>query len=452
MDKLNPLLHKYNVPGPRYTSYPTVPHWEQTPSVQQWQKAIKLKTIQTSTEGISLYIHLPYCESMCTYCGCNKILTKNHDLETPYIELVLKEWRLYKNILPANVLIKEIHLGGGTPTFFSAENLKRLIDYILLDAQLSENPELSIEAHPSYTSYEQLEVLRSVGFNRLSLGIQDFDHKVQEAINRPQSVEEVTKVVKWARDLGYRSINFDLIFGLPFQTLESISETVDIVSTMHPDRIAFYSYAHVPWKSKVQRLFSEADLPEGNEKRALYEKGRSLLFAMGYHEVGMDHFALKSDDLFQAFENGEMHRNFMGYTHQKSSLLIGLGVSSISDIGDMYIQNEKSLKTYRERVRSGELPIMRGHILSEEDSVIKKHILNIMCKFRTSFDNLEEKEVFNGYEKRLTEMEKDGLLGLFPNGILISDKGKTFVRNICMALDKRLLSSNPETQLFSSTV
>ncbi len=336
---LHKLLEKYNVPSPRYTSYPTVPLWKNPPEEEEWKKMVG-RTFRESNQrdGISLYIHLPFCESLCTFCGCNKRITKNHQRELPYIETLLQEWNLYLQIFPEKPKIKEIHLGGGTPTFFQAENLHRLLEGILTTCEVTRNHEFSLEAHPNVTTPEQLETLYKLGFRRLSLGVQDFDPLVQKMINRIQSFETVASVSKAAREIGYTSLNFDLVYGLPFQKKQSIIGTMDKVSQLRPERIAFYSYAHVPWKSKGQRRYTEEDLPSSAVKRDLYELGRKILEKDGYSEIGMDHFSLPQDNLYQATQEKTLHRNFMGYTTSQTKLLLALGMSSISDTWDAYIQ------------------------------------------------------------------------------------------------------------------
>ncbi len=311
------LIKKYNVAGPRYTSYPTVPYWNDKPiTVKEWSKSVKKTFDETNVhDGISLYIHLPFCESLCTYCGCNTRITINHAVEKKYIAAVLKEWDMYLAMFVDKPRIKEIHLGGGTPTFFSPENLKVLIDGIMDKSVACKDAEFSFEAHPNNTTEEHLKMLYSLGFRRLSLGIQDFDPKVQTIVNRIQPFEIVDKVVKQARKIGYTSINFDLVYGLPLQTRKSVIDTINKVNVLRPDRIAFYSYAHVPWVKPGQRLFTEKDLPQDDEKRALYEIGKEKFSEMGYAEIGMDHFALNSDTLYKAANEGKLHRNFMGYTH-----------------------------------------------------------------------------------------------------------------------------------------
>lgn len=450
------LIQKYNVPGPRYTSYPTVPYWDETTfSAESWKKSfIQSFSESNSSEGISLYIHLPFCESLCTFCGCHKRITKRHEVENPYIEAVLKEWNLYCDLFPEKPIIKEIHLGGGTPTFFSPENLEQLINGIFKRAEKAKEHEFSFEGHPNNTSREHLQKLYDLGFRRVSFGVQDYSEKVQRAIHRIQPFHNVAKVTFWAKEIGYTSISHDLIFGLPFQSLENIIDTIEKTKSLSPDRLAFYSYAHVPWiKGNGQRGFKDEDVPKDDEKRRLYEVGKQLLDKKGYHEIGMDHFALKKDTMFQAFQEGKLHRNFMGYTSSKTQLMIGLGTSSISDSWYGFAQNEKTLEDYYARLENNEIPVSKGHILSDEDLIIRRHILNLMCQFTTSWD--ENHLYFNEIPEvliQLQEMENDGLVILQHNAITVTEKGKPFVRNICMAFDLRLKRNIPQTQLFSMTV
>ena len=382
------LIQKYNIPGPRYTSYPTVPFWDKEGiAIEDWKRTVKKSFDESNdVEGISLYIHLPFCESLCTFCACHKKITKRHEVEQPYMDTVLKEWDLYCDLLVERPKIREIHLGGGTPTFFSSENLKKLINGIFKRADKFETFDFSYEGHPNHTSEEQLQTLFDLGSRRNSFGIQDYDPKVQKAIHRIQSFEQVKKVHDLSKKIGYESISHDLIFGLPFQTEESIRTTIKNTIALKPDRIAYYSYAHVPWiKGVGQRGFDDNDLPKDSEKRHLYELGKQLFFDNGYVEIGMDHFALPSDSLHKAMKNKKLHRNFMGYTAGKTELMIGLGMSSISDSWYAFAQNEKDVDDYTDAVNSGRIPIFRGHLLTDEDLIVRKHILNLMCNLETTW-------------------------------------------------------------------
>ncbi|WP_396180894.1 oxygen-independent coproporphyrinogen III oxidase [Flavobacterium sp.] len=450
------LIQKYNVPGPRYTSYPTVPFWEEDAfSEKKWiQNLTETFKISNQTDGISLYIHLPFCESLCTFCGCNKRITKRHELELTYIQAVIKEWRLYCNLFSRKPNIKEIHLGGGTPTFFSIENLTLLIEGIFETANKAENYIFSFEGHPNNTTKEHLQTLYNLGFRRVSFGVQDYSEKVQIAIHRIQSFHNVSKVTLVAKEIGYTSIGHDLIYGLPFQTLENVEDTILKTKSLLPDRISFYSYAHVPWlKGNGQRGFNDEDIPQSDTKRKLYELGKKMLLEMGYIEIGMDHFTLPTDDMYLAFKSKTLHRNFMGYTASKTELMIGLGVSSISDSWNSFAQNEKSLESYYQKINANNLPIFRGHLLTSEDLIIRKHILNLMCHFETSWDNESNyfPEIYDVLDS-LYEMQLDGLLYIETNKLTVTDLGKAYIRNICMAFDLRLKRAAPQTQLFSMTV
>lgn len=452
----NNLIQKYNIPGPRYTSYPTVPYWdEQLFSADQWKLSlIKSFSKSNDREGISLYIHLPFCENLCTFCACHKRITKQHNVESPYIEALLKEWKMMVNLLGKKPTLKELHLGGGTPTFFSPENLNYLLEQIFANAIIAEHPEFSFEGHPNNTTPEHLQTLYNLGFRRVSLGVQDYDPKVQQTINRIQPFENVEAVTNAARAIGYKSISHDLVFGLPFQTWESMAKTIEKTIQLKPDRIAFYSYAHVPWiKGVGQRGFDENDLPSPELKRELYENGKHLLQELGYVEIGMDHFALLKDSLYTAMQNKTIHRNFMGYSSSSTQLMIGLGMSAISDSWYAFAQNDKTVEGYIEQVESGRLPVFRGHILTDEDLVVRRHILNLMCLLETSWQDKnmhlpELPEITN----RLTEMLQDDLIILSDNKLQVSEKGRTFVRNIAMAWDLRMIRHQPETSVFSMTV
>ena len=450
------LIQKYNVPGPRYTSYPTVPYWDEDGfSVAEWKETLQQSFVQSNTsEGISLYIHLPFCESLCTFCGCNKRITKRHDVEHPYIEAVLKEWQLYCELLPKKPVIREIHLGGGTPTFFSPENLERLINGLFENALKHPKHEFSFEGHPNNTTRTHLQKLFDLGFRRVSFGVQDYSETVQKAIHRIQTFHDVAKVTFWAREIGYTSVGHDLIFGLPFQTVEDVIDTIDKTNSLQPDRLAFYSYAHVPWiKGNGQRGFKDEDLPKDEEKRMLYELGKKRLSENGYHEIGMDHFALETDSLYHSFQERKLHRNFMGYTSSKTQVMIGLGVSSISDSWYSFAQNVKTLEEYYACLEKNELPVFRGHLLTDEDLIIRKHILNIMCQLHTSWHEygFYFSEI-NQVLESLSEMEQDGLIIITNHSLSVTEKGKPYIRNICMAFDLRMNRNKPETKLFSMTV
>ncbi len=450
------IIQKYNIPGPRYTSYPTVPYWDlNTFSGKKWETSVRQSFSESNQEeGISLYIHLPFCENMCTFCGCHKRITKRHDVELPYIEAILKEWKLYRNLFSERPIIKELHLGGGTPTFFSPENLRLLMNGIFRYADRAADYQFSFEGHPNNTTREHLQTLYDVGFRRVSYGVQDYNETVQKAIHRVQAFENVKQVTDWAREIGYTSVGHDIIFGLPHQTLADVKHTILKTKELMPDRLAFYSYAHVPWlKGNGQRGFKDGDLPTPEEKRLQYETGKQLLTDVGYREIGMDHFALETDSLYTAMKTRKLHRNFMGYTDSKTQLMIGLGASSISDSWYGFAQNVKSLEEYQHLIANDIVPILRGHMVTGEDQGIRQHILNLMCRFETSWTHSEATDFqFTKALDRLLEMKEDGLVEFSENGLQIKDKGRPYVRNICMAFDLHLQLKVPDNQLFSMTL
>lgn len=445
------LLEKYAVPGPRYTSYPTVPYWNaEVPKTRNWLNAVEENVSQDGAK-VSLYIHLPYCEKLCTFCGCNTRITRRHDVERPYINSLLKEWRTYREVLAKDVKIAEIHLGGGTPTFFRPENLKRLIDGILKYVPRSDESEFSFEANPNTTEKAHLDVLFDLGFRRISFGIQDFDPRVQSLIHRVQPFDRVAKVVAEAREIGYESVNFDLIYGLPAQSLKTILDTIQKTALLRPDRLAYYSYAHIPWIKPAQRMYEDL-LPSDGDKFQFYEQGKRALEELGYVDIGMDHFSLPSDSLYRAVEKGSLHRNFMGYTTTSTKVQIGLGASAISDAWTIFVQNEKKVEDYMEGIKKGNLSLYRGHALNAEDLYIRKHILNLMCRFQTHFAGTDYASFWSSAKDRLAPMEADGLVTLLDQAILVRPSGRPFIRNICMALDARMWRKKPDSQLFSSTV
>ena len=450
------LIQKYDVPGPRYTSYPTVPFWKNDPlSSKDWIDSLNKNYNYFKSPDISLYIHLPFCESLCTFCGCHKRITKNHTVEKPYIDTLIKEWKLYLDALPFKPRIKELHFGGGTPTFFQADQLIRLLKELFQEDSIEPTKvELSFEAHPNNTTEDHLQMLHNFGFRRLSLGVQDYSPEVQKAIHRIQPFEQVQKVHLSAKSLGYWSISHDLVFGLPKQQLKDIIDTVEKTLSLMPDRISLYSYAHVPWiKGNGQRGFEDSDLPKSEEKRKLYETAKTMLLEAGYQEIGMDHFALPHDEMAIAFREKNLHRNFMGYTTKNTHTMIGLGMSSISDSWFGFAQNEKTVEGWTALVESGQIPIFKGHLLSDLDVVIRTHILDLMCHFETTVDlNSQYAPIFKQIITELTEMVEDELVAIHQNTISITEKGIPFVRNCCMVFDQNLNAEISTERMFSRTI
>ncbi len=447
------LLQKYNIPVPRYTSYPTVPFWDQTIDRHKWINIFSNRFDEcNASEGISLYIHLPFCERLCTFCGCNKKITTNHSVEEEYITHLLKEWHLYTSKMQEKPVIRELHIGGGTPTFFSPENMVTILQTILNDAIIPEEHDFSFEGHPNNTTYAHLETLLQFGFNRVSFGMQDSNPEVQKVINRFQPLENVKMVVNWARAIGYQSINLDLVYGLPLQNISRMEKTIKDALSIKPDRIAFYSYAHVPWTSRAQRLFDENDLPDSQTKMRLYQLGKTLFAENGYEEIGMDHFALPTDKMVEAKRGGSLHRNFMGYTVQKTGMLLGIGVSSISDINYAFAQNEKSLHEYYEAVENNLLPVFRGYFLDEIDQKMRQYILDISCTGKTSFCE-EDQHLLEKYcYPELEKLALDNLIKWNRFGLEVTGLGEHFIRNICRAFDLKLLTTEVQQTSFSNAV
>ncbi|MDO9183645.1 MAG: oxygen-independent coproporphyrinogen III oxidase, partial [Bacteriovorax sp.] len=431
MKSISELINKYNRPGPRYTSYPPVPFWNNSPNEKQWIS--HLRASYKKDAGVDLYVHVPFCESLCYYCGCNRIITKSHDNEKTYLVALLKEWEIYQEKMGFPLKVNSLHFGGGTPTFLSPENLELLIVTLLQNK--SQTFIGSIEIDPRTCSDEHLDVLARQNIKRVSLGIQDFDPYVQKAINRDQSPAMVETLVDKIRSRNFSSINFDLIYGLPKQSLESISKTIEIVAKMKPDLIAFYSYAHLPEKIKNQRLIVESELPTPELKRELYELGKKLLIENGYKDIGMDHFALPTSFLYKAMVEKKLHRNFMGYVDKKSSILIGLGPSSISDSSLSFIQNIKDVRSYEQKILSGELPIEIGHTQTSEDLLVQDLILQMMCHNEISVVDKVQIPFWNEIENDILEFSKDGIVEFSNDQIKITSIGAGFVRNVAMSFD-----------------
>lgn len=446
MKTLNELIEKYNKPGPRYTSYPPVPFWKKAPLEKEW--LLHIKETYQEQEGIDLYVHVPYCEKLCYYCGCNRTITRNHDVEDPFLEMVLKEWEIYRERLGFTPKINSLHFGGGTPTFLSAQNLETLIQTLTLEK--TESFIGSIEIDPRTCGDDHLRVLSENGIKRVSLGIQDFDHDVQSAINRHQSVKMVEGLLEKIRQRDFSSINFDLIYGLPLQSVKTITDTIKIVSEMRPDLIAFYGYAHLPARIKNQRLINENDLPSPALRRELYETGKKILADHGYVDIGLDHFALPGSFLHEAMLKGKLHRNFMGYVDKKSSILIGLGPTSISDSSFSFVQNAKEIDDYRAMLKKGQLPIEKGHIHTAEDLLAQELILTLMCNGSIKIAK-EKIPNWDVVKRELLEFEKDGVLKLTGETLTLTPSGKGFMRNVAMTFDHHLRNRESDVK-FSQTI
>jgi oxygen-independent coproporphyrinogen-3 oxidase len=444
------LFAKYDVPAPRYTSYPTVPFWSDVPTTEQWLDELADAFADQSATW-SIYFHLPFCESLCTFCACNTVITRDHRREEAYLDLLSTEWRLYSERIPSLLerSLVGMHLGGGTPTFFSAENLERILKPILTETKVDpEQFEASVEVHPGHTTREQLVTLHRLGFTRISIGVQDFDAEVQRIVNRHQPYEVTKSCTDIARELGYTSVNYDLIYGLPKQTGDGFAATIEKTIELRPDRIALYSFALVPWIKPAQRSYRDEDVPKAGEKRALYEMARAELGAAGYVEIGMDHFALPHDGMARAQRKGTLHRNFQGYTEARTRVLLGLGVSAISETPTCFHQNEKAFPVYERRVRQGEIPTFRGHLLSAEDRRVREQILTFMTNFEVALkpEQREDAKVF------LSSLIDDGLVEFRDDTLALTERGKPFLRNACMFFDYRLRRQQPQARTFSQSV
>jgi oxygen-independent coproporphyrinogen-3 oxidase len=440
---------KYDVPVPRYTSYPTVPQWQTTPTASEWTASIAA-SLSRPDASLSLYVHLPFCESLCTFCGCNTVITRDHSRDRPYVDLLLEELAMYFERVPAlsGRPICQMHLGGGTPTFSPPQVLADLLDRVFaLVPREGEAFEGSVEADPRVTTQAHLDVLRAREFTRLSLGVQDFNAETQRLVNRIQSPDLVAQLVRHARAAGYESINFDLIYGLPGQTPDSMRVLADQVIGLEPDRLAVYSFARVPWIKPAQRKFKDDQVPVGAEKRALYETIRRPLLDAGYIELGLDHFAKPHDGLARAAEARSMHRNFQGYTERRTTTLLALGVSAISETPDCYHQNEKILPLYERRIRQREIPTLRGHVLSADDRRRRSKILTLMTDFRVGLDEAEAEDAATF----LAPLIADGLALLEGRELRVPMHGRPFLRNIAAFFDAHLRTAQPAGPLYSTS-
>lgn len=434
MKDLEYLIKKYNKAIPRYTSFPPVPYWHDTPLQETWLNEV-LKG-HAGKDGVDIYIHVPFCEKLCYYCGCNRVITRNHDNEDVFIAYLLREWEIYVKAFEKahpkeGIRVNSIHFGGGTPNFLSAINLKKIIETICKNKTVSFFG--SIEIDPRTVKFEQLDVLISLGVSRFSFGIQDFDPNVQKSINRLQSKEMIQEILDYLRERKVESINFDLIYGLPNQTIATVRDTFSKVVELAPDMIAFYSYAHLPEKLKNQKLIKEEELPSPSLKRELYRTGKMLLEKNGFVEIGMDHFAKENNFLVKCLEEKELRRSFMGYTDKRSNILLALGPTAISESDFGFIQNEKNLKEYMEKLDGGKLPIANGSSHSEEDKLVAKIIQEIMCQFVIRKDLLSLFELQRAVD--LSPFLNDGLIEELTDRYQVTELGRAFVRNMANVFD-----------------
>lgn len=452
----NNLIEKYDKSGPRYTSYPTALQFTEKFNEESYRQQVKISNERDTP--LSLYFHIPFCDTICYYCGCNKIVTKNREHAQPYLNAVYKELALQGELFKATRIVSQLHWGGGTPTFISHEQMNELMQqtrkhFTLLD---DDSGEYSIELDPREVTTSSINLLRKLGFNRISLGVQDFNPKVQQAVNRIQSYKETRDVILAARKNNFHSISLDLIYGLPFQTVDSFNETVDKVLDLEPDRLSVFNYAHLPEMFKTQRQINSFDLPSREDKLAILQGVTNKLIDAGYEYIGMDHFAKPTDELAIAQKEKNLYRNFQGYSTNSDCDLIALGVTSIGKIADSYSQNIKTIKEYIEVVESKKLPVFRGVSLSEDDILRREVINQLICHFELNFKNIENvfsikfHEYFSDEIVEIKDMQADSLLELTEDKILVRPEGKLLIRNICMVFDVYLQEN--KYQRFSKTI
>ncbi|MFV2029222.1 oxygen-independent coproporphyrinogen III oxidase [Neisseria sp. S1] len=438
------LIASLPASGPRYTSYPTADRFHSGFGESDYLQALQQRNTGALNKPLSLYIHIPFCNTICYYCGCNKIITKDKTRADAYIEYLEKEMALLSPHLNGKLPLAQLHFGGGTPTFLDDDQLERVFDMIRRHFQLLPNGEYSIEIDPRKVSRETVFHLGRLGFNRMSVGIQDFDPKVQQAVNRIQTVEETREVIEAAREAGFKSVSVDLIYGLPYQSLESIKPTVDTVLTLDPDRLALYHYAHLPHIFKPQRRIDTESVPGSEEKLDILQYAVQTLTRKGYTFIGMDHFAKPDDELAIALREGWLQRNFQGYSTYADCDLIAIGVSSIGKIGNTYVQNERDIDAYYNAIDNGRLPVMRGYRLNRDDILRRNIIQDLMCRFSLDFQTYESlfgipfKQYFSEELSDLLNLAERGLIILKPQGLTVTPKGRFVIRNIAMVFDYHL--------------
>jgi oxygen-independent coproporphyrinogen-3 oxidase len=448
------LLQKYSVPGPRYTSYPTAPYFHTGFGETDWAEAL---AAPAPDRGLSLYAHIPFCDSLCYYCGCNMVATRDYSKTQPYLVALEQEMVRAAQLVDPKRVARQLHWGGGTPTYLNPDDIRRLMAMMRKYFTLADDAEVSCEVDPRELTYEHLAALRETGFNRLSFGVQDMDPDVQEAVNRIQSEFLIRQVLDWSRELGFSSINLDLIVGLPKQTVESFSRTLDRVAVWAPDRLAVFGYAHVPWMKKHQNLIQEADLPDAATRLGLQQAVNESLGAAGYVNIGLDHFARPEDELVRAQQNKTLWRNFQGYTTHKDCDILAFGASSISQTADVYMQNEKSLKRYQDRVATTGFAVERGLKLTRDDQIQREAITRVMCDLELDFAAFgsEWGVTFTDYfADALTELRPladDGLVKIEAGKISVTPTGRLFLRNIGMCFDRYLKQSTSDKPRYSRT-
>jgi len=448
------LIRKYDKPGPRYTSYPPATEFHEGVKEGEYKK----KLLESNERGrdLSLYFHIPFCESACWFCGCNVIISHRKDVSRRYLDYLYREMDMLKTYMDPSRKVVQLHWGGGTPNFLTNQEIKELFSKIRDTFNIDPSAEISVEIDPRYLLEGQLETLRELGFNRVSMGLQDLDPQVQEAINRVQPESLMKDVMKRLKDLGFESINIDLIYGLPYQTPEKFKTTIEKTITLDPDRVAVFNFAYVPWIKPLQRKIDPSTLPPPEDKLYILEMTVDMFQSAGYVFIGMDHFAKPTDELAMAQREGTLWRNFQGYTTKKGVDLIGIGATSIGMLYDGYFQNYKTIRDYYMAIDAGKLPIMRGYLLTYEDILRREVIMDLMCNFQCSFKKVEDmfginfEEYFRKELEELKAMESDGLLEVKDRKIQVKPEGRLLIRNIAMVFDEHI--RNKKELRFSRTI
>jgi oxygen-independent coproporphyrinogen-3 oxidase len=448
------LLEKYSVPGPRYTSYPTAPYFHTRFNEADWSNAL---TTSKPDRELSLYAHIPFCDSLCYYCGCNMVATRDYSKTKPYLIALNSEMARTAQQVDSARVVRQLHWGGGTPTYLHPDDIRRLMATMRSYFTLAPDAEISCEVDPRELTREHLVALRESGFNRVSFGVQDMDQAVQQAVNRIQSAALIQQVLDWSRELGFSSINLDLIVGLPKQTVASFSRTLERITKWSPDRLAVFGYAHVPWLKKHQNLIIQSDLPDPATRMGLQQAVNDTLGAAGYVNIGLDHFARPDDELVRAQQNKTLWRNFQGYTTHKDCDILAFGASSISQTADVYMQNEKGLKRYQERIAATGFAVERGLKLTRDDQIQREAITRVMCDLELDFAafgrewEIEFSDYFSDALAGLRPLADDGLVVIEAKKVIVTPSGRLFLRNIGMCFDRYLKEAPSDQPRYSRT-
>jgi oxygen-independent coproporphyrinogen-3 oxidase len=452
------LLKKYDRPGPRYTSYPPAPAFSKDFGPDDYKDAIIENNRENPTNVLSLYFHIPFCDTLCYFCGCNMLVTHNRATIRKYLDYLKREVEMVCEFLSSGRKVTQLHWGGGTPSYLNPDEIKELGDFINERFEFVDDPEVGVEIDPRGLTYEHMKAFREVGFNRISMGVQDFDPRVQKAVNRIQPEEITRQAIDWARELGFKSINLDLIYGLPFQTVESFEKTLDKVIELSPERLAVFNFAYVPWLKPHQRVIKKEDLPTPDVKLKILKMTIEKLTEAGYVYIGMDHFAKPNDELAIAQREKTLYRNFQGYSTRAGADLYAFGMSAISQFQNIYAQNYKELKDYYSRIDEGKFPTAVGYRMSQDDIIRKHVIMRLMCDMELTKSEVEEKfnikfdDYFADSIQKLNEFVEDGLVELSGDKIKVSLMGRLVIRNIAMCFDAYIDKMMKEKPIFSRTV